>query len=1000
KKSVKIEQIPAAPSPTQLQAQQSVQQAEEPKTAKKSTKKGKKGEITPEPKKEEKKPEELAPPPEVVEIKEELPKISVLPWTQLNVSAPSGLSCTFLPETYAGVSPVEDNQAHKLVVKQRYAQKCTAKAGEHFKNFNQNVLQEKSRLIKSDGTVIKFYVDDSFEVLYPNGTIYRKVTETIEESDLETLETHENKSKSKKKDTIKSDEIPVPHIETHTVTKYLVTTQSGNEYLINKEDNSFKLERFYRNIKSNDSQTNEVMVTREDNLRIVNRPDGSSLVDFSDGTRITSFYVEQNGHPKEKYVKIECPGYATTIFNTITSECTLAIGTNGTIVCCDPAKVNYSVMHGNGEIIDVNKDASVYVTIKNGALMAKNKFCFRQDADVILEHEDEMGNRFKVNKSGKNSIFNVNSKGEIKPLKIYNKHSPRFFIIHKDSSGTELLRSEDVSEYLADVEVDPMTAIIRDNVQGYPNIMGTTVLRPLRNCLTDEWTNEYDEKEIIPPGLRSRNLNNFPPNPEVKVNGPSFGTNAGKSLAVDLNQNRRVKNPPITIAKRMEYRQLIEYQKLSEPTKTKLINGLKNYMIYIAQRAENHRLLLTYDPKSEADKISLSKILQISRADHLLNADVTNMYKKALSKNKAENIGMDLKSLNNLMKKPKLSDKKNKTEKELQMEKANREAWRKSFVPSYFASEWGQNFLNKLANKENSFFKTSSENDFIQESKESNEASMAEFKQTKTETKDKTKIYYPAMSYLETEFSSEKKTNTNNGSAPYQRYQPQFKFIDKLDAKKLPSSIKTARPNAVPNSLFLSNEEPVRRKVNNSIINASHLNGRSLDKRRGLEVYPKEIKFGILREGFTYVCDFELVNVGIDACRFKIKQPPPETGIKVMFKPGPIAAGMNRDLNIVLLAIFTLSDQDISEQVYPKVRSLVHELEITTETDLLKVPIQAEIASIEEFRNMFRGNLDAGKEKNVRILSVRPGSTKEVLTKPLSLKNNNIDQEKKIGQMS
>lgn len=375
------------------------------------------------------------------------------------------------------------------------------------------------------------------------------------------------------------------------------------------------------------------------------------------------------------------------------------------------------------------------------------------------------------------------------------------------------------------------------------------------------------------------------------------------------------------------------------------------------------------------------------------------MYKKALSKNNIENIGRNLNSVKKLLSEPNLNKDKRKIDKELEVEKVNREAWRKSFVPSYFASEWGLSFLNKLANKENSFFKTLSENDFIQESKDSNQESPAESKNNKEEINNQTKNYYPAMSYLETEFSSEKKTNTNNGSGRFQRYQPQFKFTDKLDPTKLPNSIKTTRPNAVPNSLFICNEEPVRRKVNNSIIKASHLNGRSLDKRRGLDVYPKEIKFGILREGFTYVCDFELINVGIDACRFKIKQPPPESGIKVMFKPGPIAAGMNRDINIVLLAIFTLPDENVSEQVYPKIRSLVHELEITTETDILKLSIQAEIASIEEFRRMFRGNLDAGKEKNVRILSVRPGNTKEVLTKPLSVKNKNIDEEMKMSQI-
>ena len=96
---------------------------------------------------------------------------------------------------------------------------------------------------------------------------------------------------------------------------------------------------------------------------------------------------------------------------------------------------------------------------------------------------------------------------------------------------------------------------------------------------------------------------------------------------------------------------------------------------------------------------------------------------------------------------------------------------------------------------------------------------------------------------------------------------------------------------------YLSTEEPVRRKVHTSIVQAAKLNGKHLEKRRGLDVYPSQINFGILREGFSYVVDFELVNVGIDACRFKIKQPPPESGMKVMFKPGPVERLNFLDLN-------------------------------------------------------------------------------------------------------
>ena len=62
----------------------------------------------------------------------------------------------------------------------------------------------------------------------------------------------------------------------------------------------------------------------------------------------------------------------------------------------------------------------------------------------------------------------------------------RFFVIHKDSSGTELLRYDDLSEYFSEVEVDPMSAIIRDSVQGYTGIMGTTILRPLKSIFTSK----------------------------------------------------------------------------------------------------------------------------------------------------------------------------------------------------------------------------------------------------------------------------------------------------------------------------------------------------------------------------------------------------------------------------------------------------------------------------------------------------------------------------------
>ena len=81
---------------------------------------------------------------------------------------------------------------------------------------------------------------------------------------------------------------------------------------------------------------------------------------------------------------------------------------------------------------------------------------------------------------------------------------------------------------------------------------------------------------------------------------------------------------------------------------------------------------------------------------------------------------------------------------------------------------------------------------------------------------------------------------------------------------------------------FTTVEEPVRRKVHTSSIATAVI-------RRGFEVVPDEVEFGVLREGCTYGYTVTLRNTGVDSCRFKIKQPPPSTGIKVTYKPGPVS---------------------------------------------------------------------------------------------------------------
>lgn len=57
---------------------------------------------------------------------------------------------------------------------------------------------------------------------------------------------------------------------------------------------------------------------------------------------------------------------------------------------------------------------------------------------------------------------------------------------------------------------------------------------------------------------------------------------------------------------------------------------------------------------------------------------------------------------------------------------------------------------------------------------------------------------------------------------------------------------------------------------------------------RGLICQPEQVNFGVLKEGSTYAYNIFLRNTGVDTCRFKVTQPPPATGLRVLYQPGPV----------------------------------------------------------------------------------------------------------------
>ncbi|KAK1889974.1 Sperm-associated antigen 17 [Dissostichus eleginoides] len=131
----------------------------------------------------------------------------------------------------------------------------------------------------------------------------------------------------------------------------------------------------------------------------------------------------------------------------------------------------------------------------------------------------------------------------------------------------------------------------------------------------------------------------------------------------------------------------------------------------------------------------------------------------------------------------------------------------------------------------------------------------------------------------------------------------------------------------IPNQQFLSVEEPVRRKCRTiSLTDPSVI-------ARGFQLLPSTVDFGTLQEGTSSAITVVMKNVGADTCRFHVKQPPAATGLRVIYNPGPVAAGLHVELQVQLFAMCAVQ----AGEKEPK-KNLSEDIIIHTETDILYLP--------------------------------------------------------------
>ncbi|XP_067947410.1 sperm-associated antigen 17-like [Watersipora subatra] len=977
----------------------------------------------------------------VTEVVDVLETATEPPFQQINLTCPDGLTVSFNTEESVTKSKGE---TRKLLVKQSYPYKTL---GKHQCEEARAVpaMQETSRVIRSDGTVIKNMSNGDCTILYSDGAVSKMTGVPAGQSILQrpdspvraasarsgrdqqvTTPTRKGSSKKGKdqKALISQEELDALEAPVERKGQWITTAPTGERVGLKLDGTAVQMENALTSYAS-DPESRQLLLTREDHVKIVTHPSDMKIVEHEDGTRITTFLKDlraidsdeekqdDTSSIRQQCVFVECPGYAAVEFNCFTSHCVVQFGT-GTLLSVQP-NGSYHICHNSGFNLDIDEKSRVtfvpnpkfqLVAAKAGATIPthttqtdpgahEHSYRMSHCDFTTVETEDPDGNRFSVYNDGTNNVtlseqYQEQIKNSGAPA-VYNKHAPRFFVVHPNLTGTELLRYQDISDFLTSAEQDSTAAIIKEPVIEHPGVTAITVLKPYTQNSSQVWLGNFSNQNITPPGLKSRDLKTLPPR-EIVTPGPKFGTNVGKGLAIGSAVRTPSKPPVIECPKMLEIRQIIRYMPVSESCRQKLYTSLKRYGDHVCAREEQAEELMPRDPRSEEDKMAC-QLLQ-ENFEKIKQADLKSLYETVTAPKIPSTPGTPA---------PRRTQADiERDRRERQEEKNHRQVLKKKEIPNYFDSELGRAFLisqaanpaammEKLAEDPNANVSTILRETSVEQLNE--EDTMTSLPEAPSVTKSRPHGPTPLR-------ASGARQNPDLGSvlptlaaAPYS--QPELPSLPserelevfrrqgvttpksllapisnslRYDVTGVPRSqpvhvpdylTKSSNFNSYPNQQFALVEENVRRQVKTSSVAHS--------KIRGIQVMPDHVDFGTLKEGITYSFTVAIKNVGIDSCRYKIRPPPPSTGLRLVFVPGPIAAGMKAELKLELyaIAIGVIGDSGTG--------FLSHDLEICTETDLIYLPVRANVLTADEYDNRETVDLPrGGRQPGVQIVTDKP----------------------------
>ncbi|TNM93881.1 hypothetical protein fugu_002057 [Takifugu bimaculatus] len=769
----------------------------------------------------------------------------------------------------------------------------------------------------------------------------------------------------------------------------------------------------------------QVMLTREDQVVMVQKPDGSQAVEHADGTRITTWYqdrpaasvkqtekttptsggeltpsptpsptpgptpgptqdsvpsedfkkseedVSQPGDGgttqsnQEKVVSVEKEGCATVLMipERGVAQVVLADGS----VVTGTSQGTFEVSPSNGGQLKIHGDGTCAYT-SSGPAGGATVYRMSHTHGVACDITDPQGNHFQVTEDGDSSVCLGSREQEaVQEQQSQQEHLPRLFLVHVDGSGLELLSSRTVEEEFHQARSDPAVALLKEPLPDSGGF-GVTVLRPARRSLWAQWTVGKRLPEITPPNLRNRSWADFP-RTENKTPGPGFGTTFGKEASGA--PRRPIRSCPDVL----EMRELCEHRPLGSVDRDALDARLMEYIEALMSRTQRLEEMEVKEPGAALETLGTTEASWPSAAAGPAFArtpsEVAALYDQGLAAAQRHGGARDASS----------RAAAGRTSGWPERLRRHRYVGPLGLVSvsaaTHACCSSGRNSLStkpsELLSGTRALFRTSTRRTSLCTRTYCSRQRPAGGPRPRSrlpsggpetsgiflpqQSSPRPSIPAPPQSDSGTAGSDRKcerslsdaATQTSglvNGaggflSAPacpsVGASSPHYKsvYVDvtgkpRSTRVRLPASVLSSAGHFEPNQKFLTVEEPVKRRCRPVSLS------RAQGALRSFQLFPSTVDFGTLAEGSSASVTVRMKNVGVDLCRFQVKQPPLKTGLRVLYTPGPVPAGLHVDLQLQLLA--TAADASGASQT-----RIHHDLLIQTELEILYLPVTANI---------------------------------------------------------